>query len=203
MEGVTQQGQDQGQKQIKYKSATRSHELGFANKASRIFHRPGGRRTSSPNRQVARNSPMPQTGTGGPSVGQTSEGIGMAQIAARRASKTSRNRRRRAGSVKSWLTTAYRAAADHDCQAAPPGCLKRETGGPSVGQTMKESATGGIARVSRSKQAAIAFGRRPIESWLTAANRAGVSENGYSEKRNPAPCCIRRSGMCIGNPGGV
>jgi len=41
--------------------------------------------------------PLPQTGTRGPSVGQTVKESAIVQIAARRTSKASRNRRCRAG----------------------------------------------------------------------------------------------------------
>jgi hypothetical protein len=81
-------------------------------------------------------APAPQTGTGGPSVGQTVKESAFGQNALRGPSKASRNQRVDAGILD------YRHRILGFLAALVP-----QTGiaGPSVGQTVKESAFGQIA----------------------------------------------------------
>ena len=110
---------------------------------------------------------MPQTGTGGPSVGQTVKESAIVQIAARRPSKASLSRRLHAASAN--IITKSSA-----CWACP--MPQTETAGPSVGQTVKESAMAKSPRAALQRQAAIAVVGRADQVLVNAPLQAPITE---------------------------
>ena len=113
--------------------------------------------------------------TGGPSVGQTGKESAIAQTAARRPSKASLNRGRHA------------ASANHRHQIlrllGPAPCLKQGLAGPSVGQTVKESAMAKSPRAALQRQAAIAAVARAHQVLVNAAARRRRSSSGPTASR--------------------
>jgi hypothetical protein len=141
-----------GEKQTKYESATRSHGLRFAKKASRIFRlvlTTGKMITQSSGRAVSRRLIQ---GLAGPFVGRT-----MKESARRDSPRIAP--RKQAATVA--VTPVHRLMVN----GLPPSpVLARPasrapqigTGGPSVGQIVKESAMRDSPRVALQKQPAIA-----------------------------------------------
>jgi hypothetical protein len=115
---------------------------------------------------------MPQMETSGPFRRTNGEGIGHGQIAARRPSKASRNRRLHAASLN--IITKSSAG-----WAVP--CLKQGLAGPSVGQTVKESAMPKSPRAALQRQAAIAAVARAHQVLVNAPPQAPIIER--------APAC--------------
>jgi hypothetical protein len=105
--------------------------------------------------------------TGGPSVGQTVKESAIVQIAARRPSKASRNRGLHAASAN--IITKSSA-----CWAYP--LPQTGTRGPSVGQTVKESAMAKSPRGALQRQAAIAAVARADQVLVNAPLQAPITE---------------------------
>jgi hypothetical protein len=153
-----------GAKQIKYESATRSDGLGFANKASRIFPIDPAARNAVTKSSGCRDSLVPQTGTGRPSVGQTMKESDMVE--------SPRVALQRQAAIAA-VGRSHQVLVNEQLQAPPiiEQALPHASNGDlrTVRRTNREGiGHGGIAACRPSKGSRDRRRRTAIKSWLTA-----------------------------------
>jgi hypothetical protein len=110
---------------------------------------------------------MPQTETGGPSVGQTVKESAIA--------KSPRAALRRQASIAA-STRHPQTSSPNRRPVGPALCLKQGLAGPSVGQTVKESVIAKSPRAALQRQAAIAAVARAHQVLVNAPPQAPIIE---------------------------